>query len=98
MHSGQIQQIIEDAMRQGSTPGRVGEGALQRKCSISVQVPVAYSAGVLRKQKCIKKDAQNNRNGAPKGPRAGGNGVVATRVVTLKKQQRGRHNDAKNNP
>ena len=36
-------------LRQGSAPGWVGEWALQRKGSISMNVPVAYSAGVLRK-------------------------------------------------
>jgi hypothetical protein len=34
-------------LRQSSAPGRVGEGAVQRKGSISVKVPVVYSAGVF---------------------------------------------------
>ena len=42
--------IYISCLRQGSASGWVGEGAVQRKGSISVKVPVAYSAGVLWKR------------------------------------------------
>ena len=33
---------------QGSAPGKVGEGAVQRRGSFSAKVPDAYATGVLR--------------------------------------------------